>query len=127
MAIKNLSQPSMELATGLLRELDFQERLVGVRMIPMAGEKNISIYSFRELVDFLHVDLEDGYAKTSGYIGYMDLAILEKSVREQFGDQELALAIREKVEKGKSYAERVWAIQELLEQRLKQCEEIIAA
>lgn len=121
-----LSQPSKQLATRLLRELDFEERLTGIRVIPMAGDKNVSIYSFRDLIEFLHVDLSYGYAKTSGSIGYMDLTKLIKSIEEVFGDKELAVAIREKVEKDNSYAERVWSIQVLLKERFKQCEEVAA-
>jgi hypothetical protein len=93
----------------------------------MGGEKHISLYRFQDLVDFLHVDLGDGPEKTSGSIGYMDLAGLAESIEAVFGDKELALVIKEEVARGSSYAERVRAIHGLLERRLKQCEKVVAA
>ena len=55
-----LSEPSMELAEKLLREVGFEERVVGVKMTPRAGNRVSSIYSFEEVLGFLHTEsLED--------------------------------------------------------------------
>ena len=38
-----LSEPSMELAERLLSEVGFEERFVGTKMMPMAGNRVSSI------------------------------------------------------------------------------------
>ena len=123
--VVRLSAPSIELATKLLTEVGFNERLVGVSMHPMAGNIEASIYSFEEATNFLHCDEGDLRIRNTGSIGYINLDELKKWVGEVFGDKELAETIGEKIEKGSNYKEQVEVIQTLMEQRLRQCEKIV--
>jgi hypothetical protein len=117
-----LSQPSMEMATRILTELGFKERLVGSQITEMAGEQEEYIYSFKEATDLLHCDVTG--LKGSGSIGYIEPNKLAEWIRSIFGDKELAQVIEEKIKEGSSYKDRAEAIRPLMEQRLKQCKEI---
>ena len=73
--MKNLSTPSRELASRILKEVKYEQRFAGTKMTPMAGNRLTSIYSFEEAVQFLHVDdLGDLMSMGSGAsIGYLNL------------------------------------------------------
>ena len=119
-----LLKPSRELSVKLLSELNFQESIVGYKMHSMAGSTQNYLYSFEDVVNFLHFDAGDLNIRGSGSIGYIDLNKLQEWVAGVFGDKELAEAIGEKIKEGSSYKESVELIKPLMEQRLKQCEEI---
>jgi len=120
-----LSQPSKEMAKRLLTLVGFKERLTGTKMVAMAGDMRESIYSFKEAVSFLHFNVGVLTERGSGSIGYINPVELEKWVRDVFGDFELAEAIGEKTKENSNYKDQVEAIMPLMEQRLKQCKEII--
>ena len=121
-----LLKPPKEIATKIVREVGFEERLVGVTMLPMAGTQVSSIYSFQEAVEFLHMDsLQDLLAVGSrSHIGYLDLDQLKTWVSEVFGDKELAERIDKEIQNSGSYAERVKVIKELMQERLSQCKDM---
>jgi len=120
-----LLQPSKELAKRLLTRVGFNERLKGYKMSPMQGNMEESIYSFKDAINLLHVDIGDFNVRTTGSIGYIDPVRLERWVGETLGDKELAEVISKKAKEGNSYKERVETIRPMMEQRLKQCREII--
>jgi len=123
--VVRLSEPTKELATRLLSEVGFKERLVGVTMHPKAGNIGASIYSFEEAANLLHYDAGDLRIRGTGSIGYIDLYDLQKWVGGVYGDKELAETIGEKIKEGSSYKEQVEAIKPLMEQRLRQCKKIV--
>lgn len=118
-----LSEPSMELAERLLSEVGFEERFVGTKMTPMAGNRVSSIYSFEEAVDFLHMDSLEDLLAVGGRssVGYLDLDQLKRWVREVFGDKELAEEMGKEIKKSNSYMDKVKIIKQLMQQRLSQC------
>ena len=120
-----LLKPSKELAERLLARVGFKERLIGYKMTPMQGNMEESIYSFKDANDFMWFDFGELSVKTSGSIGYIDPVKLEKWIAEVFGDKELADAIGKKAKEYSNYKARFEAIKPLMEQRLKQCREII--
>jgi len=120
-----LSKPSKELAKRLLTQVGFKDRLIGYKMTPMQGNLEESIYSFKDANEFLWFDFGEFGVKSSGSIGYIDPIKLEKWIFEVFGDKELAEAIGKKTKESNNYKERLEAIKPLVEQRLKQCWEII--
>ena len=69
------SEPSDELAARILGEVGFEERFVGTKMTPMAGNRVFSIYSFEEAVDFLHMDSLEDLLNVERHpsVGYLDL------------------------------------------------------
>jgi hypothetical protein len=121
-----LSEPSKDLASRILREVDFEERFVGVKMTPMAGNRMTSIYSFQEAVDFLHMDsLEDLLAVGShGSVGYLDLNHLKKWISDIFGDMELAEALDQGIGDGDSYMAGLEKAKDLMRERLEQCKAV---
>lgn len=124
--VVKLSEPSKELATRVLGKVSFQERLIGTRMHSMVGNISESFYSFKEAAGFMYVDVVGGLVvRGSGSIRYINPEKLQKWVGEVFGDKELAEAIGEKIKEVSSYKERVRLIKGLMQQRLKQCEEIV--
>ena len=74
----------------------------------------VTLYSFREVVSLLN--------QTGALLGPDMLA---RWVREVQGDRELAYKMEDAIKQGNSDHERLELIKGLMQQRLKQCEEII--
>ncbi|MDI3281340.1 MAG: hypothetical protein QJR13_08235 [Bacillota bacterium] len=124
-----LSEPSRELALKLLREVEYEERLVGYKMSPATGNEQCSLYSLQEVADFLRMDSLEHYLLKGGhpFIGYIDLEELTRWVGEVLGDQELARALEEELKQGESYQSKVALVKPLLKQRLEQCRALAEA
>ncbi len=124
-----LSEPSKELATRLLAEVSFEERLRAANLTPMAGARQHSIYGFRQAVNFLRIEeLEDLMAAgPRASIAYVDPDALRRWVAEVFGDTELADAIGGAIAEGTSYVETMRPVKELMEYRLSQCEAVLTS
>ena len=103
------SEPSVELAVRLLSEVGFEERFVGVKMSPKAGNKPCSIYSFEEALDFFETGA---------------LNRLKIWVSEVFGDKELSNEMGKEIEKSDSYMDTAKTVKQLMWQRLIQCKAI---
>lgn len=123
--VVKLALPSKELATRLLGKVSFQERLTGTTMHQTAGSIDVALYSFKDAAGFMSVDLGDFMVRNSGSIAYINQDVLKKWVGETLGDTELAGAIEVKIKEGSNYKERAGSINELMEQRLRQCKEVI--
>lgn len=126
--MRELSNPTPELATQIMAEVEFPDRLVGYKMNPMSGYEQTSIYSLEEAVPFLYMDsLGQLLAKgNGGSMGYLDLPKLQQFVANALGDQELALAIQEEMDAAESYRDQIGPIRELIINRLEQCQEVLA-
>lgn len=122
MAVK-LSDVSRELATRLLSEVEFDDRLTGWQMRQMSGSEQRFIYGFQEALDFMKVPgFEELFScGPGGSIGYLDFEELTKWIGEVLGDRELAEAISEVQAVASSYSEGVSQVGALMDQRLKQC------
>jgi hypothetical protein len=122
-----LSEPSKELAAKVLGKVGFHERLVGVRMTPMAGALQQPIHGFQEATNFLHIDSLDHVlaAGPRASVAYIDPTALKRWVGEVFGDTELAEAMGEAIEKCNSYVETIRPVRQLMEQRLNQCKAVV--
>jgi hypothetical protein len=122
-----LGEPSRDLAVRLLGKVPFEDRLEVTRSVAMAGDMRSWVYTLQEATDFLHMSrVEDLLRKGGkGGIGYIHPPTLERWVREVFQDQELASAIKQQIDAGHCYAERMVGIKRLLEQRLAQCQDIV--
>ena len=107
--------------------MGFEERFAGVKMMPMAGNRVSSIYSFEEAVEFLHMDsLEDLLTLGSrASVGYLDLDQLKKWVGDIFGDKELADEMGKEIKKTDNYMDRMKVVKQMMQERLRQCKEIV--
>jgi len=122
-----LSDVSRELATRLLSEVEFDDRLTGWEMRQMSGSEQKFIYGFQEALDFMKIpEFGDLFSPgAGGSIGYLDFEELRKWIAEVLGDRELAEAISEVQAGTSSYAEGVSEVGALMNQRLKQCRQIL--
>ncbi|MBO8126887.1 MAG: hypothetical protein H0Z38_06605 [Firmicutes bacterium] len=120
-----LSKPSPELAAKILKEVEYDNRLVGLMMTPMSGSFERSLWSFEEAVNFLHID-KDLHSNQAS-IRYIDLNLLQRWIAEVFSDTELAAAIRNEIAKYKTFGERVNPVRELMLERLNQCKTVAQA
>jgi len=103
--MKSFSEPSEDLARQALREVDFDNRLIGYWHRERQGAMPITMYSFEEVLAFF----SDSFPE-------IDFAKLEIWVRDVIGDQELADRINEAsnldlapVPKGNTIAELMFA------------------
>ncbi len=82
--MKPIPPPTKELATRILEEVDFADRLIGHRMRRRMGPVPVSLYSFEQVVRFFTEDIPQ-----------IDLEDLRIWVAEKIGDRDLAGAIGE--------------------------------
>lgn len=121
-----LSNISKKAAERFLQEVDFEHRIVGVKMSGSAGNQNTSIYSLKELKNFLRSDsLENLSRKSHSTMSYIDVEQMLLWIEEVFGDQELAEIMAAEMENAKGLAEKLEIARELLARRISQCEELL--
>jgi hypothetical protein len=121
-----LSRPSKALAYRLLRQVNFEKRVMGVKSHSSAGQNWDAIYSFQEATQFMGVSGDWTY--------YIGSEVLQKWIGDTLGDKELAQAIGEiaKIlescstswEREQKEIELITPIRELMEQRLQQAKDV---
>lgn len=118
-----LSGITAEMANRLLGDVEYGSHLTGTKVHPMAGNSTYVLMNLQEAKDFLHIGSLESLVVLGGggTVHYMDWVKLKKWVAEVLGDQELAGALGDEIDKGKCYAETMGPIRELLEERLAQC------
>jgi hypothetical protein len=119
----SLPEPSRDVALRVVGEVDFEERLLGVKMRPMVGNQEHFIYSVKEVLEFLRMErVEDLLTPGSKeYVGYIDLRILERWMAEIIKDKDLAQAIKGESERSDNFKDQVAGIKTLIAQRFDQC------
>jgi hypothetical protein len=110
--VSKLHNPERDLISKITGEVGFQDRLVGYRNGERFGSMRTSLYSFREVVDFLG----DRFPQ-------LPLEELEAWVRCTMGDEELAERISDAVREEPTDYARTCRIRDLMRERLSQCEE----
>lgn len=130
----SFSVPSRELAEKLLTRLSGKDIATACSADPYSGSANYYIYSLEEMASFLDVDM-DSIANMAGTIHFIDPEVLEKWIRNTYGDEELADAISEQTDVYKNCQDSVEyhikqlsiinPVKELLVRRLEQCREIL--
>ena len=123
----DLSSPSKQLAAKILEPVSFKQRLVGVKMTPMAGNVEQPIVSLQEAVRFLRMpSLERVLAAgPRASVPYVDPQVLQAWVLDVISDQELSEAIGEKAAKGQNYREKAESMRELLKLRVEQARTVL--
>jgi hypothetical protein len=122
-----LSLPSNELAARILSPVSFEQRLVGVRMTPMAGNVEQPIVSISEAAAFLQmVSLERVIAAgPRASVPYIDPKALQTWILDVLDDQELSEAIEVQVARGTNYREQADSARELLKLRVEQARAVL--
>ena len=111
--MKNLSEPSKDMASKILNEVGFEERFIAYRLRERTGPIPITLYSFEEAVGLLN-DPFPG----------VDFTRLEDWIREVMGDGELADKIRDVIARDISARDKTLCIRDLMVERLIQCRRI---
>lgn len=116
------SEPSEELVTHAVRELDYAERLVVYKMNPAAGNHASDVYNFPSLINNLFGTRWDRLmlegSKTS--LVWVEPEAIANWLREVIGDVELADAIRAAMVGIDDYKGRLDAITPLFRERVAQ-------
>lgn len=122
-----LSPPSKELAARILAPVSFEQRLVGVKMTPMAGNVEQPIVSIPEAAAFLQIaSLERVIAAgPRASVPYIDPKALQAWILDVLDDQELSEAIEAQVAKGTNYREQAESARELLKLRIEQAKAVL--
>lgn len=117
-----LSTPTPELTESLRRNVESEERLVGIKMSVMGGANQTPLYSLASAADFLKIGTYEEAMRPNSQetIGYIDLGALEQWIRGVFGDEELANAIQAETAKGEAFGIVAPRIRELLQTRALQ-------
>ena len=125
--MSELSVPSKTLAARILARADFDKRLVGIRLSPMAGSVEQPMHSLQDAARFLHIEPLDKVlaAGPKASVPYVDPRALQRWVTEVFGDRELGEAIGAKIEGGQNYRQRAEAIRALLASRMSQARTVL--
>ncbi|GEM_PF-1808743 len=127
--MSKLSKPSLELATKVLSELEYADRLNGYRMSPAVGNARHSLFSFQEATNFLKIgDIGDLMIKGgSTSIAFINPQELRTWVDRVYGDQELVAALDELLATEASLAEKISTMKQLMKERLDGCHAVLAA
>ncbi len=104
-----LSEPTPSLATNLLREVVYEDRLEGCLMREHSGSIPVTVYSLEEAVHFL-----------SDTFPLVDIAELVHWVRKAIGDEELSGKIEEAVRVEPCTMSGIRIAADLMAQRLEQ-------
>jgi hypothetical protein len=112
--MKKLLEPSKKLASRILTEVEFEDRLMGYRLRERTGPVAMTLYSFSEVVGLLNDPLPR-----------IDFNRLAQWIREVMGDAELAGKIQEVIEEDCGQQERLWRIKDLMEERLLHAKKIV--
>ena len=123
-----LTESNRELATRILRDVSYEERIIGQEMSGTHGNDDITLYNLQEVADFLHVDAQEDLMATGGgaSIGYIDLNELQTWIAKVLGDVELANAVGEEILHMDSYAVCAESIKAMLTERLRQCHVLLS-
>lgn len=121
-----LREPTLELATRLMDEVEFEKRLVGLKMAAMGGSNPSSLHSLVEVADFIQIgDYESAMRDNHTTVGYIDPSALAQWVAEVLDDEELASAIRAKAAEGDFYGKVAGPIKTVLLERVAQCRQVL--
>jgi len=112
--MQRLSTPDEHLAARVLREVGFEERLLGYRLRERTGPMPASLYSFEEVVHLLGDKCP--YVSPDGLQQWVD------SVTE---DAELAAAIADVIRVETNDRDRLSRIRTLMGERLCQCKKAV--
>ena len=113
-----------------MRELDYQERLVGYKMTPSAGNSAADLYSLPMAVLFLVGTPWDAPMLSPGFKGalnWVDVARLVEWLRDTVGDTDLAEAISEQAIGLPSYKAQSEVHRSLVSERMLQYQEVTKA
>ncbi len=122
--------PSAELIEHAMRELDYQERLVGYKMTPSAGNAATDLYNLPQAVLFLVGTPWDAPMLSPGFKGalnWVDVARLVAWLRDTVGDADLADAIAEQALELPSYKAQSDVIVSLVSERMLQYQDVTKA
>jgi hypothetical protein len=112
--MEKLREPERDLATRVLNEVGFEDRLIGYRLRERAGAIMTPLYSFEEIVHLLN----DRFPQ-------LNFNRLEKWIRDVMGDEELAARIKEAIEQKSNDHDRTHSIRILMGERLCQCKKAV--
>lgn len=119
--------PTPERVAHALRELSYEERLVGHKMTPSAGNSACEMYSLAQAVVFLLGNRWDAPLLSPGFkgtINWIDIELLVNWLRDVVGDPELADAIESQAMPLDSYRLQMERLGELFAQRMRQYREV---
>ncbi len=109
-----LSVPSKKLASKIVTEVEFEERLIGYRLRQRTGLVAIALYSFEEIIGLLY----DQHPR-------IDFVKLESWMRKIMEDIELSEKIGAVIKTDCSVQNKSLKIRELMSKRLLQCRQIV--
>ena len=125
--MSRLSAVTKEMASKLLSEVEYGSHLVGSKMHPMSGSTDVILMELEDVLNFFHMGAIETLVIIGGggVVHYLDYSDLKMWVSNVFGDEELANAIGEEIDKGKCFADTMGPIWELLNERIQQCKTIL--
>jgi hypothetical protein len=104
-----LSKPSRKLASRIVNEVGFEDRIIAYRLRERTGPLAMTLYSFEEVVTFLR----DPFPR-------INFQALQSWINDVMGDGELAEKVKTVINEEPDGAARVQLVRDLMEERLGQ-------
>lgn len=120
-----LTEPDAETAKTHREKVEYDNRLIGVKMHGHKGNEQVSLYTLEAVAEFIGMAPMEKLRQYGNreMVHYVDPAALVEWLETVQGDEELAAAVRGKIEAHDNYRERIEPIKQLLKERLEQIEE----
>ena len=118
---------SAEDALRFTRSVESERVMIGVRMLPMAGNTLVELGCLAEVRDFLVIVTPEEAAQLSmrQRINYLDFRVLASWVREVIGDADLADALEEVIATDTVFGRLAPDIRRVLDGRLEEYREAL--
>jgi len=121
-----LTEPTPESAARLMADVEYEQRLTGLKMAAMGGSNPSALHSLADVANFIHVsDYSTALHDNHATVGFIDPQALARWVAGVLGDEELAGAVRECAAHGEFYGAVAMPIKELLLERVAQCRAVL--
>lgn len=121
--VETFPAPTAEAVEHYMRELGYEQRLVGHKMAASTGNSPLDMYSMAEAALFLTGnpwDMPVAHPDFKSTLNWIDMGKLVAWLKEVVGDVELASAIERDIEGLEAFMDQSVAVAKLVTERMQQ-------
>lgn len=123
--MSTLAEPDAQTANAHREKVEYDNRLIGVKMHGHKGNEQVSLYTLEDVAEFIGMGPIEKLRQYGNreMVHYVDPDSLVEWLETVQGDRELATAVQAEIKANDNYRDRIVPIKQLLKERLMQIEE----